>query len=120
MYGICKICGCTDQNACVSFMGGPCYWLDDTHMLCSCCRSWKDTDISGNRRANHLVVLQGESYSDDCEVRLIIGWDTEKVYFVKSPSVGALLQELKPEECSREEFESWSQQARIYRGETSA
>lgn len=32
--GTCRVCGCTDNNACQP-MG--CWWVDDTHTLCSEC-----------------------------------------------------------------------------------
>ncbi|WP_268626938.1 hypothetical protein [Paenibacillus alvei] len=35
--GVCKICGCTDDNACVTF-GEPCHWINDEHDICSACR----------------------------------------------------------------------------------
>lgn len=41
MYGICKVCGCTDNNACVS-VNGPCYWLNKEHDLCSECSDWQE------------------------------------------------------------------------------
>lgn len=35
--GVCRICGCSDQNACVT-EAGPCWWLDELEMnLCSAC-----------------------------------------------------------------------------------
>ena len=37
MYGTSKICGCTDTNACVHPDFGACWWIDDTHELCSHC-----------------------------------------------------------------------------------
>lgn len=33
----CKVCGCSDFDACVDEDGQPCYWVDDD--LCSAC--WK-------------------------------------------------------------------------------
>jgi hypothetical protein len=30
----CRICGCTDNNACIG-VEGPCYWVEDD--LCSAC-----------------------------------------------------------------------------------
>lgn len=35
--GICRICGCTDENACLTTVG-PCAWVDKEHTLCSACR----------------------------------------------------------------------------------
>jgi len=37
MYGVCKICGCTDNNACHHPDHGSCFWIDDYHELCSHC-----------------------------------------------------------------------------------
>ncbi|MBE0529506.1 MAG: hypothetical protein IH626_01680 [Rhodospirillales bacterium] len=31
----CRICGCTDDHACVGADGNPCHWVDDD--LCSAC-----------------------------------------------------------------------------------
>ncbi len=36
--GICRKCGCTDSAPCVDDMGDPCYWVDETHTLCSACQ----------------------------------------------------------------------------------
>jgi hypothetical protein len=51
MYGVCKICGCTDNNACISNEFGACWWLDETHELCSHCVELADdpTVIRNNR-----------------------------------------------------------------------
>jgi hypothetical protein len=32
-FGTCRVCGCTDDNAC----DGGCWWTDGTHTLCSTC-----------------------------------------------------------------------------------
>lgn len=32
--GECRICGCTDDDACVVDLMGPCVWADDAHTLC--------------------------------------------------------------------------------------
>lgn len=44
-YGTCKICRCTDYNACVHPDEGSCYWVDDTHELCSACLDHKITPV---------------------------------------------------------------------------
>jgi hypothetical protein len=33
MPGVCRVCGCDDDNAC----SGGCFWVDAEHMLCSQC-----------------------------------------------------------------------------------
>ena len=37
MKGTCKICGCTENSACVEVDNGPCWWVDDSEELCSHC-----------------------------------------------------------------------------------
>lgn len=34
--GTCRICGCTESNACVT-NGTPCHWTDESETLCSAC-----------------------------------------------------------------------------------
>lgn len=35
--GVCRVCGCTDDNPCYHPDLGNCYWVDDEHTLCSHC-----------------------------------------------------------------------------------
>jgi len=37
--GTCNVCGCTDNDCsqCIEASGEACYWIDDTHELCSRC-----------------------------------------------------------------------------------
>lgn len=44
MYGVCKICGCTDDNACVTH-GQACSWVDEGHELCSSCLVFKENKV---------------------------------------------------------------------------
>lgn len=37
MYGTCKVCGCTDDNACVVPGEENCHWANDDHDICSRC-----------------------------------------------------------------------------------
>lgn len=37
MYGVCKICGCTENDPCYHPDWGDCWWVDDSHELCSHC-----------------------------------------------------------------------------------
>jgi len=37
MEGTCDNCGCTEQRACVSAEGEPCWWIDAREDLCSQC-----------------------------------------------------------------------------------
>jgi len=34
--GVCRICGCTDNAACI-VDGVPCSWVNEDHTLCSAC-----------------------------------------------------------------------------------
>jgi len=36
-YGICQVCGCTDDNACTHPEKENCHWVDADHTLCSHC-----------------------------------------------------------------------------------
>ena len=36
-YGVCRVCGCTDNDPCLNPEYGNCWWVDDTHELCSHC-----------------------------------------------------------------------------------
>lgn len=44
-YGVCKICGCTDDNACYHPDCGPCCWADDNHDICSHCMLFKPEEV---------------------------------------------------------------------------
>lgn len=33
--GICRFCGCTDDNACISKESAPCSWLDQEQTVCT-------------------------------------------------------------------------------------
>ena len=84
MYGICKICGCSNFNPCYHPEHGYCWWVDDTHELCSHCA---DKTISEDPETVHCVngVFKGEyeqrrlepdeftSPCDHCEVEFCIG-----------------------------------------------
>lgn len=37
MYGVCKVCGCTENDPCYHPGWGCCWWVDDNHELCSHC-----------------------------------------------------------------------------------
>jgi DNA-directed RNA polymerase subunit RPC12/RpoP len=34
--GVCKVCGCTENNACMTEVG-PCFWVNEEKDLCSNC-----------------------------------------------------------------------------------
>ena len=55
-YGICKICGCTDKDPCHNPVYGMCWWVDDTHELCSHCA---DKDIADDPATQHCINTNG-------------------------------------------------------------
>lgn len=55
-YGICKVCGCTDDNPCYHPEHGFCWWVDDTHELCSHCA---DKSIAEDRETQHCINGNG-------------------------------------------------------------
>jgi len=52
MQGKCKICGCTENNACIHPDGGPCWWINRKHDLCSYCNPEFKNDKSIERPAD--------------------------------------------------------------------
>lgn len=63
-FGTCKLCGCTDNDCsqCIEATGHPCYWIDDTHELCSAC------DISDEMPDEYLDEEDDfQSCGDDCD-----------------------------------------------------
>ncbi len=44
----CRVCGCTDRNACRTD-DGPCFWIDDRDDLCSACAPAADHIVSMTR-----------------------------------------------------------------------
>ena len=51
-YGICKVCGCTDNDPCFNPEHGHCWWVDDSHELCSHCA---DQKIYNDPSTNHCI-----------------------------------------------------------------
>ena len=37
IYGVCQVCGCSDNNPCFHPEHGTCWWVDEEHTLCSHC-----------------------------------------------------------------------------------
>lgn len=53
-YGICRICGCSDERACYHPDFGECWWIDETHELCSHCVELKDNSIISNEKTKSM------------------------------------------------------------------
>lgn len=51
-YGVCRICGCTDNDPCYNPMHGNCWWVDETHELCSHCA---DEKIANDDTTTHCI-----------------------------------------------------------------
>lgn len=58
-YGICKVCGCTDHNPCYNPSHGTCWWVDDTHELCSHCA---DRSIADDPLTKHCINSSEDAF----------------------------------------------------------
>ena len=56
--GVCRICGCTDDNPCYNPNVGHCWWADESHTICSHCA---DKAIADDPETKHCI----NSNSDD-------------------------------------------------------
>ena len=56
MYGVCKVCGCTDNDPCYHPDWGCCWWADETHELCSHCA---DEEIANDPCTQHCINSEG-------------------------------------------------------------
>jgi len=43
--GRCQGCGCSDEQPCLDVDDEPCFWIDETHTLCSRCADKIGQDI---------------------------------------------------------------------------
>lgn len=64
-YGVCKICGCTDNDPCYNPMHGNCWWVDDTHELCSHCA---EKEIANDKRTRHCINTSDHHLQSAAEV----------------------------------------------------
>lgn len=65
MYGVCKVCGCTDDDPCFHPDYGFCWWVDETHELCSHCA---DPDLRDSPVTTHRVNSSEGIMQDPFEV----------------------------------------------------
>lgn len=56
--GVCRICGCTDDDPCFNPRVGNCWWIDETHTLCSHCA---DEELSCDPETQHCINSTFES-----------------------------------------------------------
>lgn len=64
-YGTCKVCGCTDNDPCHNPKHGNCWWVDETHELCSHCA---DPDIANDENTRHCINSTDPYYNSVAEV----------------------------------------------------
>lgn len=55
--GVCRICGCTEDDPCYNPIHGYCWWADSTRTICSHCA---DSSIADDPHTVHCVN------SDNC------------------------------------------------------
>lgn len=55
-YGVCRVCGCTDNDPCHHPEHGMCWWVDETHELCSHCA---DPAIAEDPNTQHCINTKG-------------------------------------------------------------
>ena len=58
-YGVCRVCGCTEDNPCYHPEKGYCRWLDADHTLCSHCGS---AEIVQDSRTHHCINDVGKAF----------------------------------------------------------
>lgn len=54
----CRVCGCTDAQACIDDAIGPCWWVDED--LCSHCEMGLDCDHAGQTERQLIRLMNGE------------------------------------------------------------
>ena len=62
--GVCRICGCTDDNPCYNPQMGNCWWHDDTHTICSHCA---DERIASDPETRHCINSEESDIIRVCE-----------------------------------------------------
>lgn len=75
--GICRICGCTEHDACTHPVYGSCWWVDEKETLCSHCASDKiknDFATKGPSKIRKITSIMTTIEITDIEyLRLQIG-----------------------------------------------
>lgn len=54
--GVCRYCGCTDNDPCYNPNYGNCWWVDKEHTICSHCA---DELIVNDEGTIHCIVSKG-------------------------------------------------------------
>lgn len=66
-YGVCKVCGCTDNDPCSNPRHGFCWWTDEKHELCSHCA---DREIAEDPETIHCIN-SSDPYKQSLAERLV-------------------------------------------------
>lgn len=73
--GVCRVCGCTENDPCFNLLHGYCWWADDDHTICSHCA---DKSISDDPETKHCV--NSGSVDDDDDVEFQMQQEYEELY----------------------------------------
>lgn len=60
--GVCRICGCTEEDPCYNPAYGCCWWADETRTLCSHCA---EEEIAKDPRTRHRVNSKEDIIQED-------------------------------------------------------
>lgn len=63
--GICKVCGCSNENPCYHPVHGYCWWVDDSQTLCSHCAHLEDEGeycIADDPLTEHCINDVGNAF----------------------------------------------------------
>lgn len=68
--GVCRVCGCTDDNACFHPKHGSCHWVDDDHTLCSHCADVGEGGygIRDDPGTRHCMADRGNAFRERRDV----------------------------------------------------
>ncbi|MBP3037963.1 hypothetical protein J9303_00380 [Bacillaceae bacterium Marseille-Q3522] len=80
LRGVCRICGCTDDHACMTRFG-PCWWVDDDHTLCSACAELQQYKKVRCLKKGFSNFVFGKVYDAFPRFTTIEGENTD--YFIK-------------------------------------
>lgn len=64
LSGVCRVCGCTEENPCYHPEHGYCFWVDDDCTLCSHCASEEEggLGIQDDSKTEHCIEDAGTAF----------------------------------------------------------
>jgi hypothetical protein len=74
--GVCRVCGCSQFDACVNEEGWTCGWADPTHTLCTFC-----AELHADM---HVALDEGLESPDDTEPRVVLATEGECAAYIRS------------------------------------